>query len=453
MSEQSALSWKIRIGYGSGDFGLNLFWQGAGFFLFFFYTDVIGLPNAVAGTIFALGGIWDAVTDPVMGYLAERTRSRWGSYRPYILVGLLPLAATFVLLFSVPAGVSENYIAGMVLLALLGFRTAYTVVSIPYSTFGARLTSDSDERTRLAGIRMYCGFLGGISVIAAARFLQARFADETAFQYMAAFCALLGVAVLLLCLLGTRNAPTTHWTAQPATSLFTLLASLGKNLPFLLILGGIIGVTVATTIIGKTILYFFEYDLGDRLAGNTAILIMMGAPLITIPLWSAIALRAGKRPAWLIGCLITLSGLACLFFDHSGSTNRALFDYALITLGLSSFSVLFWSMMPDTIEHGEYRTGVRNEAVIIGVVSSAQKVSLALSAFVLGVLLDVIGYDAGVEQSMQTLEGLRQIITLIPAGAIAAALALIAFYPISTASHGKIIEALRARRTDSGRSR
>lgn len=110
-ASQTRLSWGQKIGYGSGDFAFNLYWQGVSLYLFYFYTDVLGLPNAMAGIIYAIGSLWDAVTDPAMGYVAERTRSRWGRYRPYLLFTPIPLALSYLLIFWHPGDVSVTTMA------------------------------------------------------------------------------------------------------------------------------------------------------------------------------------------------------------------------------------------------------------------------------------------------------------------------------------------------------
>ena len=442
MNGEAMTNLKTSIGYGSGDFALNLFWQGTGFYLFFYFTDVVGLPNAVAGTVFAIGGLWDAITDPAMGYIAERTKSRWGRYRPYLLFGSVPLGLSLVLLFSLPAikGSAASWVVA--LLALLLFRTCYTVVSIPYSTLGARMTTNSDERTHLSAIRMYCAFLGGMAVIGAAALLQSYYPDGEVFRYLGIFCAVTGTIVLFLCFRYTAQRVGRNTQALPATSFRQLMTSLMSNRPFLVLLISIVFVSAATTVVTSTVLYIFEYAFDDRLMGNNAILIMTGAPLITIPIWSAVALKFGKKNTWITGCAVTIIGLLSLYFYASGSVYSALFSYGIITLGLSSFSVLFWSMLPDTIEYGEYTTGVRNESSIIGFVSSAQKAALAASVFLLGLMLDMVGYSAGVEQTSETLNGLLTVVCLAPGLAMVGAIIAMVYYPITARSHAEMVTVL-----------
>jgi GPH family glycoside/pentoside/hexuronide:cation symporter len=444
-NQPHSLPWSARLGYGVGDFGLNMFWQGTGFYLLFFYTDVIGLPNTVAGIVFAIGGLWDAFTDPAMGMIAERTRSRWGAYRPYLVLGSLPLAASFVLVFSVPDGLTGVPLVTWVLTALILFKTSYTIVSIPYSTLGARMTEDTDERIRIAGVRMYFGFLGGLSIIMLTNLFRSYFPDQQAFVLIAGICGLISMAIFTLCFFGTHSAARRPPNAPIAANFAEIIKTLLQNKAFLLLMGGIVLVTVATTVISSTILYVFEYGFNDAANGGTALIITAGAPLVTIPLWSAIALWLGKKNTWLMGSAIAIIGLFGLYFSASVSVWAALTAYAVISLGISSYAVLFWSMLPDTIEYGEHETRVRNESSIIGVISSGQKIALAITAYGLGASLDTIGYSAGQPQSDITIDGLILLVTMVPAGAVFLSAVFIAAYPISSALHRRFTDELHTR--------
>lgn len=443
-----SLPWSARLGYGVGDFALNMFWQGTGFYLLFFYTDVIGLPNTLAGIIFSIGGLWDAFTDPAMGVIAERTRSRWGAYRPYLLLGSLPLAVSFMLVFIVPEGLTGIPLAATVLAALILFKTTYTIVSIPYSTLGVRMTEDSDERTRIAGVRMYFGFLGGLSIIMLTNVFRDHFPDTQAFAMTAIICGLASVGIFTLCFFGTSSAARRPPNAPIAANFAEIIKTLLQNSAFLLLLGGIVLVTVAMTVINLTILYVFEYGFDDAASGGVALMIMTGSPLITIPLWSAVALWCGKRTTWLLGSAFALIGLLGLYASTSMSAWAALIAYGFISLGTSSYAVLFWSMLPDTIEYGEHETRIRNESSIIGVISSGQKIALAITAYGLGASLDAIGYKAGMPQSDVTIEGLILMVTMVPAAAIFISAVFIAAYPISSALHRRVTDELHSRHGD-----
>ena len=161
-----AISNKIRAAYGIGDYAICLYWSGVGLYLLYFYTDVVGISPLYAGWIYAIGITWDAITDPFMGFIAERTRSKWGSYRPFIIFGSVPLALSFVLLFWVPP-FEGTFLFLFLLLVNIFHRSCFTIVSVPYSSLTARITDDSDERTKLTTARMLAASFGTFSISAA----------------------------------------------------------------------------------------------------------------------------------------------------------------------------------------------------------------------------------------------------------------------------------------------
>ena len=149
----NALTNKQRIGYGIGDIAICFYWSGVGLYLLYFYTDIVGISPYLAGWIYALGIAWDAITDPFMGYLAERTVSKKGKYRPFIFFGTVPLALSFILLFWIPPFTGFSLFLSLLIINIL-HRTCFTIVSVPYSSLTPRLSSDSEERTKLTTARM-----------------------------------------------------------------------------------------------------------------------------------------------------------------------------------------------------------------------------------------------------------------------------------------------------------
>ncbi|WP_417451330.1 MFS transporter [Kordiimonas sp.] len=433
------------LGYGSGDFALNLFWQGTGFYLFYFYTNVLGLSGSVVGTIFLVASLWDAVSDPMMGYIADRTSSRLGPYRPYLLFGCIPLSVSFALLFTPVEFASDLQLIAYASATLLLFRTAYTVVSIPYSALGARVTRNFNGRTRLAGIRMYFGFLGGVSISFAAKALQENHNDATAFSLMGLGAGIVAVIVILACTLLSKESPNPINRHRTSEGGMEGLIAIFRNKPFLLVVGGISLVTIATNTVGQTILYYFESHIGDRASGNNAIIIMSGAPLLTIPFWSALTLKVGKKVAWILGSAIGVLGLAILYFAALHDISIAYLGMTVAVVGLSAYAVIFWSVLPDTIEYGYHVSGHKSESLLIGIASSFQKVSIGLSAYIAGHLLDQTGYLATVPASADTANGIRDIFTLIPMAALLCSGLLMLFYPITAKSHAALVADLEGR--------
>jgi GPH family glycoside/pentoside/hexuronide:cation symporter len=428
---------------------MNLYWQGVSLYLFYFYTDVLGMPNAMAGMIYAIGSLWDAVTDPAMGYVAERTRTRWGRYRPYLLFTPIPLGLSYLLIFWHPGDVSLSTMAVLALTGQFIFRLLFTMASTPYSSLMARMTQNADDRAGMAGARMLFAYAGGFTVvILAGAMLEAVEDDRTAFMMVALVSGVLATAVFWLCFAICRE-PEEGANERPAPSLKDSFASMRANFPFLIVLASILLMVCGTTIIGKTILYFFEYRMGDRNAGSQALMAFAAVGLLVIPFWTFVTLKTSKRFVWLAGSAVSAVALLTLLFNPAHSNEMVIANYIFISFGFGAFAVTFWGMLPDTVEYGEWKSGARVEATIFGLVTFAQKAAVALSAVVLGFLLDVIGYQAGEVQSAETLSGLTLIIVFVPLAGIVASVAFMLFYPLSPQRHGEIVADLNDRKAAS----
>jgi GPH family glycoside/pentoside/hexuronide:cation symporter len=319
------------------------------------------------------------------------------------------------------------------------------MASTPYSSLMARMTQNADDRAGMAGARMLFAYAGGFTVvILAGAMLEAVEDDRTAFMMVALVSGVLATAVFWLCFAICRE-PEEGANERPAPSLKDSFASMRANFPFLIVLASILLMVCGTTIIGKTILYFFEYKMGDRNAGSQALMAFAAVGLLVIPFWTFVTLKTSKRFVWLAGSAVSAVALLTLLFNPAHSNEMVIANYIFISFGFGAFAVTFWGMLPDTVEYGEWKTGSRVESMIFGFATFAQKSAVALSALFLGVLLDVIGYQAGAVQSEVTLSGLRMIIVFVPLVGVIASAACIYFYPLSPQRHAEIVSALEAR--------
>ncbi|CAI8214974.1 MAG: putative symporter YjmB [Alphaproteobacteria bacterium] len=438
------LGWGQKIGYGSGDFAFNLYWQGISLYLFYFYTDVLGLPNAMAGIIYAIGSFWDAGTDPIMGYLADRTRTRWGRYRPYLLFVPIPMALGYIMLLWHPGDMSVTSLGIVALIGQLVFRLLFTMASTPYSALMARMTQNSEDRAGMAGARMLFAYLGAFSVVAlAGGLLENADNDSDAFMSLAIISGLLATVIFWICFAICREPPESDAEDLRPTIKQTF-ASLKQNTPFLIVFAAVILMTTGVTVIGKTIIYFFEYQMGDRNGAQIALMAFGLTGLLVIPFWTFVTLKTSKRFVWMVGSFFLSLALIAFLFNPAETQNTVILNYIAISFGAGAFAITFWGMLPDTVEYGEWKTGYRVESMVFGFATFAQKSAVALSALILGVLLDVIGYQAGVEQSEATLSGLRMIIVFVPLAGVVASVACIYFYPLSPQRHAGIVAELKA---------
>lgn len=438
------LSRKIFIG--SGDFGLNLYWQSSTLFLLYFYTEVLGLSPSVAGTIYMAALIWDAIIDPVVGGIADRTSTRWGRYRPYLAFGAVPLALAYVLVFALPSlGASLQIVLATISHFL--FRTLYAVVAIPYASMFARVTQDSGERATMAGIRMVFALISAIAIAATtlplARLMGGGVTGWTilAAAYGAFACLFLWAAAMAA---GGNDQTESHQNSHPGIS--STFKTMVTNRALMVVLGVVLVSSFANTFFSKNILYYFKYVRHDAEFGGTTLAIMAGVAAIFAPIWAWASRRWGKRNALLCGLGIYACGLIAWFVAHNASYGILTVSIAFIGAGSSAIYVCFWAMLPDTVEYGEWRSGVRTESLIFGFVILMQKAALGLGAGALGLALGFIGFTPNADQSTETLDGLLVMMVLVPLTGAAVTFLVACIYPINSANHAQMVDEIARRK-------
>ncbi len=440
------LGFRRRIGFGVGDFGINVFWNMTNLFAMFFYTDVVGIPNTMAGLIIFGAMVWDTVTDPVVGILAERTRTRFGRFRPYLLLGALPLAISFALMFHAPTG-PEAYLALYAFGTQLVFRTFYTVVSVPYSSLSARMTQDSDERGALAVHRMVFASIAGIVIAAFTRDGAALLGDgdlKLGFQRVAIAYAVIGMIAVLVCVLNTRERPELEATDE-TSDIKSILHMLSKNsafwTAFSIILFGMIGATISS----KAVLYYLKYNLDAEYLTGLTLLLVAVTILIAVPLWGMASSRIGKRWVWTCGISISAIATLSLWLNPFEVPQVVLPILAFGAVGSAANYFSTWSTLPDTVEYGQWKTGVRSESVVFGAIAFAQKLALGVATLIAGLLLDGFGYQANTEQTETALTGLKLMISLIPFSMALICLVIVQNYRLDQTMHAKIKAEIAAR--------
>ena len=437
---------RVRAGYGIGDYAICLYWSGIGLYLLYFYTDVVGISPILAGWIYALGIGWDAITDPFMGYLAERTKTKMGSYRPFIYYGSIPLALSFVLLFWVPPFEGTVLFLFLILVNLI-HRSCFTIVSVPYSSLTARITNDSNERTKLTTARMISASFGTLSMSSLAFPLIAYFggADEAfGFLWLAIISGLIAIALLSVTVYSVREKVDEIVTSN-LPNFVSITKTVATNYPFWIVFGCILILGSTGVMFNKNLIYFVKYGLELHEYQGLILGVSSGASFLSLPFWAYLALKIGKRETWLISMTIAFIGLLLFFYYPIASLNELLILLALIGVGNGAGGVLFWSMLPDTVEYGEWKSGIRTESSLYGFMTFAQKSSIAVAALILGFLLSGIGFEPNQIQSEETISGMKFMMSWIPICGIIISLVLMYFYPISTKFHGELLQRIKER--------
>lgn len=425
------LGWGERLGFGFGDFGFNLYWTTVASFLAAFYTDVFGIPAAAAGTMIFVTRILDAITDPLMGAVADRTESRFGKFRPYLLLGGIPLAAAGVLTFTTP----ELDGFGKLVWAYATYSflmLAYTVVSMPYSALSGVMTARSQERTTLISARFLFAFTGGALVNKFTLPLVESLGNGDAARGWQLTMVLYGaLAMLIFCITFAttreRIAPPQKEPTKPLEDIRDLL----RNRPWLILFALAMIIMMTFTMRAGSAYYYFNYYverpdlLPDYLfwqmvayAGGALL-----APVMT---------RFMDKAKLLMLLMGIVGGLSLLFYFVPKDMIWAIFTLnILISLSLGPKSPLTWSMYADTADYNEWKNGRRATAMTFSAASFAQKLGGSLGSAGMLWVLAAIGYVANQAQSGASQTGIALLQTVFPGLFALVAAVVIRFYDLT----------------------
>jgi len=416
-------------------------------YLLYFYTDVFGLSAAAAGGVFLVARIVDAITDPMMGMIAERTSSRWGRLRPYLLLGAVPLALVSILTFTVP-DLAESGKLVWAYLTYVGFGIVYTVVSIPYSALTASLTDDHHERTLLSTIRMAFAFAGGYVISVGMLPLVGMF-ETPAAGFQAAMVIFAVVATGLLALTFASTKERIRPPASQQLSFSDSLKAVYANPPLLIVIVlftcGMLSFTVRQTVT----LYYFKYNLGreDLIAAFFGITFpIMFVGLLAVP---KLAAKLGKAGGIVAGAIVTILGCLGLYFTPYDAIPWIFFWSCVVALGGTPIAVLGWAMIPDTVEYAQWKLGLRADGAIFSFASFFQKLAKALGGAGVAGALAVAGYVANTDQSEASLRAIHNLMTLAPAAIMVVMIVAARCYRLDESAHAELISSLRERPVDS----
>ena len=444
MSATEKLSTRIKVLYGVADGGIAMLTASIQFFLLFFYTEVLHLNAGIAGTALMVGKLtWDAVNDPVFGYLSDRTRTRWGRRRPYMLIGAIPLALTAWLLYSIPAGLTGAVAFLVILATFLLFDTFHTLVSVPYYALTPEMTHDYDERTSLTAVRMIFSVFGyilgaaGTTAIAGVFKSGLGWSDKAAYSGMGGVFGLLAMGAVLVTALNTRERPTDE---TPPSSLPPLSAVLQtfRNRPFMILVAAFFISSFSFTLLTSLLPYYLTYQLNMADQVPLVLLVMLGTIGLFLFPWKLASDRINKGPAYALGLFIACLAVIMTFFLPYGATPLIYVIAVIAGFGFSGQWVFPWGMLPDVIEVDQQQTGERREGIYYGVWAFLTKFTGALGIAVGGWALELFGYVPNVMQTETARLGIRLFFGLVPSIAILLSLPLLIWYPVTRASHARL---------------
>ncbi len=443
------LSLWTKLAYGSGDLGTAISAALRSFFLLFFFTNVAGLSAGLAGTIVLINRVWDAFNDPIVGWLSDRTTTRFGRRRPWLLWGALPFGLFFFLLWLVPPFGTWGLFAYYVVIALL-LDTAYTVINVPYVALAPELTHDYDERTRLNAYR-FAFSVGGALVSSALhpQIVGTFDSVRTGYVVSGAIWAIISTIPCFIVFAGTRERPEplqTQESRADSIPFFRQVRIAFQNVAYRYVILLYLFSWLSLQLVAAVIAFYLNSYIGQPGMLTSVLLAIQGTAFIFLFVWGWVSDRIGKRHTYIIGAVIWLIMLIALYFVTPERAGWVVPLAALAGAGVSVAYLIPWAMLPDVIEFDELETGLRREGIFSGFMVFLQKTGIALGIFFLGIALEYSGYIEPTEavpqpvQPESALQMIRLFIGPIPAAILVGSLFIAWFYPITKEKH----EAARA---------
>jgi len=413
-STSQKLSIKEKVGYSLGDTASHFVWDMVGFWLLFFYTDIYGISAAAAGTIMMIARFWDMAIDPIIGVVSDRTNTRWGKFRPYILFGAIPYAVLAILTFTTPdfGEVGKIIYAGATYVLLM---TAYAFINLPYSALGAVMSADTYERAGLNTYRFIAGFIGQFVVTGLALTLAKYFGGgdkAQGFQYTVFLFAGLSLVFFFI------TFKTTKERVQPPkeqkNSLKEDISNLFKNKAWVIL--AIVGIVsfIMFAMQNAAIAYYFKYYLGREDNVQWFNVIGTVALIVALPLSKPLAKRFGNKNVFIGSSLI--SGLFFILIYLPGITDlTTIYVFNIIAkMAYAPAVPLLWTMIADSADYGEWKSGRRSTGLYFSAAVFAQKAGWGIGAAIAGWILTISQFIPNVQQTETAITGIKLLVSVIP---------------------------------------
>lgn len=433
-------------GHAIAGIGQNLVFGLWGSYILIFYTDVFGITAGAAGMIMLFTRLWDAVNDPLMGVVADRTKSRWGRYRPWLMMMALPVAVLLILNFYTPnlSGGAKVAYAAVTYVAL---SMAFTAVDIPYWSLPAAMTKDSGRRARIFSTSRISTTL--TSVLAAVVIIPLVNAIGGQDKARGFFCTavLFAVFAVIFYLIGFFNVKE-HILPEKKKSggAAEAIKVLSLNRPLQMIILSVLVAMTANGLRNSMLAYYTQYNLNSLTLVSLMTALSIPGMLLGMLLAPSLSAKIGKKKVYIYACIFgTAANLVFYFIGYENRT-AVFVMYAVTSISVGFVYVLISAMIADTIEYAEYKTGQRREGLISSTQTFVTKLCIAISGGVIGLMLTTVKYIPNVQQSGSTLSVFHATMTLVPALAFALAIIPMHFYELTEERHAQIVAELEKRR-------
>lgn len=453
-----------KIGYGFGDMASSMFWKLFGAYLMIFYTDVFGLSAAAVGTMFLITRIWDSLFDPVVGVVADRTNTRWGKFRPYLLWLAVPFGIIGMLTFFTPS-LPDTWMLVYAYVTYSLMMMIYSAINVPYASLLGVMSPDPKDRNVLSTFRMTFAYIG--SFIALFFFMtiveafgghssQPIESQQTAWTTTVAIFSIVCIALFLGCFVLTKERVKAVKAEQ--TNLSEDIKDLFHNRPWWILLGAGIAALVFNSIRDGATVYYFKYFIDEDASAGinffstsfklSAFYLGLGqlANIIGVIAAAPVSNKIGKRNTYMWAMIIaTVLSIVFYWFDKNDLVLIFVFQ-ALISICAGAIFPLLWSMYADCADYSELKTGNRATGLIFSSSSMSQKFGWAIGTAVTGWLLAFFGFEANAVQSEETIDGIKMFLSILPAIGTALSVFFISMYPLSEKKMSEITKELQAKR-------
>jgi len=455
-----------KISYGFGDLASVLYWQTFMLYFTYFYTDVFVIPAAAAATLFLMSRIFDGINDPMMGMLADRTKTRWGKFRPYLLWLCVPFAVAGVFAFTVP----NLGATGKIIWAYITFNAImmlYTAINIPYTALLGVISADSNERTTVSSVKFICAFLAGTIVSFTLLPMVKKLGGGNDPRGWQLTFVIYGIAAIIFFLIAFKN---TRERVQPPptqkSSVKKDLFELITNGPWLILLATTITFILFVAVRSSVTVHYFKYVIGSQELSfpffgkriydfNTITSLFNGigqiSALIGALLVSLVAKKIGKKRAFIILFIIAIASTAAFYFMSAEQLPLIFILQITGSITGGPLSVLLWAMYADTADYAEWKRGRRATGLVFSASTMSQKMGWAIGAYIALMLMSQVGFKPNQAQSLESLKSLIMLFSLIPAGIGVLSLLILSFiYPLNEKRVATIGAELKERRKASG---
>lgn len=453
------IKFKEKIGYGFGDMASSMFWKLFGSYLMIFYTDVFGLSATVVGTMFLVTRIWDSAFDPIVGVIADRTHSRWGKFRPYLLYLAVPFAIIGVLTFMTP----DLEDMGKVIYAYFTYSLmmmVYSAINVPYASLLGVISSDPKERNILSTYRMTFAYIGSFIALLLfmpmVNYFSEGYNAQRGWAMSVVVIALICVVLFYGCFAWTKER--VKPISQQQNSLKDDLKDLLNNRPWWILLGAGVAALVFNSIRDGATVYYFKYFIIEENYTTASFLgisfVLSGLYLAVgqaaniggVILAAPISNRIGKRATYMWAMAIaTIFSVLFYWLDKENILMIFVFQI-IISVCAGSIFPLLWSMYADCADYSELKTGNRATGLIFSSSSMSQKFGWAIGSAITGWLLSYFGFQANMVQSQATLHGIKLFLSFLPAIGTVLSIIFISMYPLSEKKMEEITINLKQKR-------